>query len=58
MKDTFGGIAVVVIYLLVVAGYVMNIVQLFQHHYSEGMLIAKVVGILVFPLGILMGVIG
>ena len=58
MKDLFGGIVAFVAMVIIVGGYIMNIVQLVQNHYSDGMVIAKVVGILIAPLGVILGWIG
>ena len=58
MKDWFGGIASMVALIALVGGYIMNIVQLVQNDYSQGMLMVKAVGIFIAPLGIVMGWIG
>ena len=58
MKDWLSGIMAFVVIVAISAGYIMNIVQLVQNHYSDGMVIAKVVGILIAPLGIILGWVG
>jgi len=58
MKDWLSGIAGFAVIIALSVGYIMNIVQLVQNHYSDGMVIAKVVGILIAPLGVILGWVG
>ena len=58
MKDWFGGIAAVAVGVAFIGGYVMNIVQLVQGSYDGGLLVVKVAGIFVAPLGVIMGWVG
>ena len=58
MKEFLSGIAGFVAIAMIVGGYIMNIVQLVQNHYSDGMVAVKAIGIFIAPLGVIMGWIG
>ena len=58
MKDIMGALALMIIYIGATALYVINLVQLFQNHYETGMLVLKVLGGIIPPIGIIMGIIG
>ena len=58
IKATMEGLTMLSIYLGGFALYVMNIVQMFQNDYSTLTLVFKVIGMLLPPVGIVMGVIG
>ena len=58
MKEFFTSVIGFVALAMIVGGYIMNIVQLVQNHYSDGMVAVKAVGIFIAPLGVVMGWIG
>ena len=58
MKDILGFIGAIAFFGIVAYGYIMNLVQLFQNNYSDGMVVLKVIGGLVPPIGVIMGYIG
>ena len=58
MKEVMAIILGGILYMSVLALYVLNIVQLFQNHYETTMLVFKILGALIPPLGIVMAFFG
>ncbi len=58
MKDMFGGLLGIGLFIGIAAAYIMNIVQLIQNTYSTGMVFVKVIGFFIPPFGAIMGLVG
>ena len=58
MKDLLISLSVMIFYITLASGWIMNIVQLVQNHYTDTMVTFKVIGIIVAPIGVFLGWIG
>jgi hypothetical protein len=55
MEDVIIGLLIAVVTLLVFIAYLVNIVYLVRAQSVNGLTLARVVGIFVFPLGVILG---
>lgn len=55
MKENFGDLALILFFLAGVGGWIANIVKLIGAYHFGGMEIARAIGIIVAPLGAVLG---